>query len=243
MDLSKYFYSFFLIGGIGKIYDDLDELYLVKNERIMETIKTGWTLIIFYFMYTYSKNKYDIFWMLFVWTFLPLVDWVAFTQDPYFLSLVLSITGVGISILFSRNYLSDLKIIYLIPCFLLYCICAPITELFCFELNGPIHDLFKIFGILPNEKTFKLANISTEDLEVSLTKLLTRITSFIFLWIMILGMTFLKFFSFDEEFSNILDSAILLSLTNNGYFLISIINQIYVLYFNEELLKKHKKST
>ena len=242
MDLSKYFYSFFLIGGIGKIYDDLDELYLVKNERIMETIKTGWTLIIFYYMYTYSKNKYDIFWILFVWTFLPLGDWGAYTQDPYFFSLVVSITGVGISILFSRNYLSDLKIIYLIPCFLLYCICAPITEIFCFELNGPIHDLFKFFGILPNENTFKLANISTEELEVSLTKLLTRITSFIFLWIMILGMTFLKFFS-NEEFSNILDSAILLSLTNNGYFLISIINQIYVLYFNEEVLKKHKKST
>ena len=49
---------------------------------------------------------------------------------------------------------------------------------------------------------------------------------------MILGMTFLKYFS-NEEFSNILDSAILLSLTNNGYFLISIINQIHVLYFNE----------
>ena len=208
----------------------------------METIKTGWTLIIFYYLYTYSKNKYDIFWILFVWTFLPLGDWVAYTQDPYFFSLVLSITGVGISILFSRNYLSDLKIIYLIPCFLLYCICAPITEIFCFELNGPIHDLFNFFGILPNENTFKLANISTEELEVSLTKLLTRITSFIFLWIMILGMTFLKFFS-NEEFSNILDSAILLSLTNNGYFLISIINQIYVLYFIEEVLKKHKKST
>ena len=238
MFISKYVYSFFFLGMIGKLYDDLTELYLVDNQRLIETIKTAWTLLIFYFIAYYSDNKYDILWILFVWTFLPLVDWVAYTEDPYFFSLTLSITAVGISTLVSRNYLTDLKLMYLIPCFILYCICAPITEFFCFEFNGPIHDIFKTLNILPDTKQ---TGISDGELEVSFTKLITRIISFVFLFAMILIMYYTKQVIHDEELSQVLSSAMLLSACNNGYFLLSIINQYYSIYVNPEIMKKHHK--
>lgn len=241
MLVSKYVYSFFCLGMVGKFYDDMTELYLIdckKHEKIIETIKTGWTLLIFYFIAHYADNKYDILWMMFVWTFLPLVDWIAFTEDPYMFSLVVSITVVGMMTLICKNYLSNVNFMYLIPCFIIYCICSPITEILCFDFNGPLRNLFKTIGVLPDKTT----DMSHCDLEVSVTKLITRIVSFTFLSFMILIMSYVKQMTGDQELSQMLSSAILLSLCNNGYFLLSIINQYYSIYIDPEIMKKHHKT-
>ena len=241
MIISKYVYSFFCLGMVGKLYDDITELYLIEcknHEKIIETIKTGWTLLIFYFIAYYADNKYDILWMMFVWTFLPLVDWIAFTEDPYFFSLVVSITVVGMMTLICKNYLSNVKLMYLILCFIIYSICSPITEILCFDFNGPLHNFFKTMGVFP----YKTNDISHCDLEVSVTKLITRIVSFTFLSFMILIMYYIKQITDDQELSQILSSAILLSLCNNGYFLLSIINQYYSIYINPEIMKMHQKT-
>lgn len=241
MSISKYVYSFFCIGMVGKLYDDMIELYLVENKRIIETIKTIWTLLIFYFIAYYADNKYDILFMLFLWTFLPLVDWDAFTEDPYFFSLVLSISTIGILTLITRNYLSNLKFIYLIPWFILCCICSPITEILCFDFNGPIHHILKTLHILPETSIFKNMSVPDCDLEVSFTKLITRIVSFVFLSVMILIMYYIQITTDDLELSQALSSGILLSSCNNGYFLLSIINQYYSIYINPEIKKMHHK--
>jgi hypothetical protein len=234
MNISKYIYVFVCFGMIGKLYDDITELYLIENKRVIETIKTFWTILIFYFIAYYADNKYDIFFMMFVWTFLPLVDWNAYTEDPYFFSLVIAITTIGIITLIGRHYLSNLKLIYIIPCFILYCICSPITEILCFDFNGPFRDILIYLNILP-----KSHNIINSDLEVSLTKLITRIVSFVFLCIMIAIMYYIKITTEDLELSQLLSSGILLSLGNNGYFLLSIINQYYSIYINPDIMKMH----
>lgn len=241
MSISKYVYSFFVLGMVGKLYDDTTELYLMKNKRIIETMKTIWTLLIFYFIAYYVDNKYDILFMLFIWTFLPLVDWDAFTEDPYLFSLVLSISTIGILTLITRNYLSNLKLIYLIPWFILCCICSPITEILCFDFNGPIHDILKTFHILPDITYLKDVIMVDSDLEVSFTKLITRIVSVVFLSVMILIMYYIKTITNDLELSQALSSVILLSLCNSGYFLLSIINQYYSIYINPEIKKMHHK--
>lgn len=243
MVISKYVYSFFCLGMVGKFYDDITELYLVdckKHEKIIETIKTVWTLLIFYFIAYYADNKYDILWMMFVWTFLPLVDWIAFTEDPYLFSLVVSITVVGMMTLICKNYLSNVNLVYLIPCFIIYCICSPITEFLCFDFNGPLRNFFKTIGVFVFPD--KTNHMSHCDLEVSVTKLITRIVSFVFLSFMILIMSYINQITDDQELSQILSSAILLSLCNNGYFLLSIINQYYSIYINPEIMKRHHKT-
>jgi hypothetical protein len=227
---------------VGKLYDDMTELYLVENKRIIETIKIIWTLLLFYFIAYYADNKYDILFMLFLWTFLPLVDWDAFTEDPYFFSLVLSISTIGILTLISKNYLSNLKFIYLIPCFILCCICSPITEILCFDFNGPIHHILKTLHILPETSIFKNISVPDGDLEVSFTKLITRIISFVFLCTMILIMYYIQITTDDLELSQSLSSPILLASCNSGYFLLSIINQYYSIYINPEIMKTHHKS-
>jgi hypothetical protein len=241
MYISDYTYSFFFLGMFGKFYDDLTELYLIKNEKLIETTKTCWTLLIFYFMIYYAKNKYDILWMMFVWTFLPLVDWIAFTEDPYLFSLVIFITAVGMLLLTSRNYLSNLKWNYLIPCFILYCICAPITEIFCFKFNGPLNDICKTLNLQPDIKIFKNLDLSDAELEVSFTKLITRIISIIFLLSVSAIAYYFMITTVDEELSQLLSSVILLAVCNSGYFVLSVINQYYSIYINPEVMKKHHK--
>jgi len=232
--MEKYAYVF-IIGIIGKLYDDLTELYLVKNPRILETIKTVWSLIIFYFMSKLASNAYDITWMLFVWTFLPLIDWYAFTDDPYFFSLVLSISVVGTALIFYNKY----TITYLPLIFILYIICSPITELPCFELNGFFHYILKLLNILPEKESYIPFDKKTNTLEVSHDKLITRIISVLFLTCMILLMIYLKTWTTDTDLINGFTSVMYLALCNNGYFILSIINQINVLYFDKDLLAYH----
>lgn len=231
--ISKYSYCF-IMGFILKLYDDIVELYLVDNKRIIETIKTVFTILTFYFIVYYADNKYDILWLVFFGSFLPIVDWVAYTEDPYFFSMTLLFPPIAIATMISKNYLTNINFMYLIPSFILYCVCSPVTEILCFDFNGPLRDIFKAIGILPDNP-----DVSYGDLEVSFKKLITRIVSFVFLWIMILIMGYVKRNTDDQELSQMLSSVILFSLFNNGYFLLSIINQYYSIYINPEIMKKH----
>ena len=77
-----------LLGVILKIYDDVTDLYLLKNARVLECIKTLWTVLWFSCVFYISSNGYDVLWMLFFVNFLSLADWDAYTSDPYFFSLV-----------------------------------------------------------------------------------------------------------------------------------------------------------
>lgn len=238
MDLIPFIYIFF-IGFVGKLYDDLTDLFFVKHERLLETIKTVWTYMILYFMFFMTKNQYDIFSMMFVWTFLPLLDWHAYTNDPYFFSLILMITGLGTGILLTRKYLLDFHPGYFLLAFLLYCICSPLTEWFDFELNGPIYNILQDIGVLPEGKGYIFSDAKSGELEVSQKKLITRCVSFSFLTIVITVLSIIKYFSTNDHLQSVLTSVIYQSLSNNGYFLLSILLQIYVLYFNKDLLNKH----
>lgn len=232
IEMNTYLYLF-LIGFIGKIYDDLQELYLVKHPRLLETIKTFWTIMIFYFMFTLATNAYDILFMLFVWTFLPLVDWYAFTDDPYLFSLTVSISLVGIGILFATPFTFHWT--YFAVAFVFYILCSPITEFFCFELNGPIYDILSSLGILPPGADGHIfATLNEKELEVSPTKLTTRIISVTFLTCMILFVNYLRSFVPDTELYQVYTSVMYLSLVNVGYFVLSILNQINVLYFQSK---------
>ena len=224
-----------LFGAIGKIYDDLVELYMIKNDRLIETIKTFWTILIFYFIFNVSSNGYDILFILFIWTFLPLVDWAAFTEDPYFFSLTLFITIIGITTIILKKF--TFNYLYLPITFFLYCICTPITEMFMFEINGIIPYLLSCFKLVKNE-SIKLSDISIKDLEVSHKKLITRIISVLFLSSMIMLMFFLRKLTTITELDNVYKSVIYLSIVNLSYFFVSVINQINVLYFNKDILNK-----
>ena len=229
MIINKYIYVFF-IGFIGKIYDDITELYLIKNDRLIECIKTFWTGMICYYLFNIASNPYDILWILFIWSFLPLVDWDAFTLDIYMNSLVYNITFIGIILLIVRKQIVNIK--YFLIAFILYCICAPITEFFCFDFNGPLNNLFN---------KCKTNNLTKKEQEVSRKKLKTRIISVLFLTFMSILFFYLKNNSTDDEFKNVCSSVISISLCNNGYFCLSVINQIYVLYFNQKILCIHSK--
>ena len=235
---NKYFISA-VIGFFLKLYDDLDELFFYKNERVMECIKTFYTIINCYYLLYLSNNKYDILWFLFFWGFLPLVDWYAFTGTPYFFSLVLLISLTCLCLIFFNGY--SYRISYFVFVFLLYCICSPISEIYCWEFNGPVFELFKKLNIIDDKKPNIFSGLSKTEIEVSKTKIFTRIRSIIFLIIIIGILYYFINNTNDIEIKELLSSVIQFSIFNISYFILSIINQCYIVYFDNTFIEIHKK--
>lgn len=70
-----------------KIYDDLDELYMIKNQRVLACLRTLQVIILFYWICVLATTKYDILvilWLLLICT----IDWEAFSTDPFFFSVI-----------------------------------------------------------------------------------------------------------------------------------------------------------
>jgi hypothetical protein len=181
-----------------------------------------------------STNKYDILWLLFFCGFLPLFDWYAFTGNPYFFSLVGLIPLTCVSLIVARGYTYNLK--HAVLAWLLYCICSPITEFFCWDFNGPFCDLFKMVNLTPNLKSPEL---SKTEIEVSKTKICTRLKSIIFLSIMIGGLYYAQTAYVDMQ--DLLQSVIQFCIFNMAYLVLSVMNQIYVVYFDNTIITLHKK--
>lgn len=219
----------FLIGVIGKVYDDMNDLYFIKNERLIECIKTIWTTLIFFFIFFISSNGYDILLFLFSWSFLPLIDWEAYASDPYFFSLVVFITIFSSITIKVKEY--KFNYLYIGIAFILYCICSPITEIFMFELNGLVNYICGFLNIIDKKDSYIFSKLSKEELECSYKKLINRVISVLFLCFMVILISYLKTNTENEELINVYRSAIYLSIVNIGYFIISVINQIYKLYF------------
>ena len=89
-----------------------------------------------------------------------------FPIGPHFKAVKVkdNITFIGIILLIVRKQIVNIK--YFLIAFILYCICAPITEFFCFDFNGPLNNLFN---------KCKTNNLTKKEQEVSRKKLKTRI--------------------------------------------------------------------
>lgn len=235
---NKYFICM-VLGFILKMYDDLDELFFYKNEIIMECIKTLYTIITCYYILCISNNKYDILWVLFFCGFLSLVDWYAFTGTPYFFSLVVLVSLMCLCSIFLNSYTYNIG--YFTLAFILYCICSPITEIYCWEFNGPLFELLKKTSIIGDKKENIFSKLSKTEIEVSKTKLATRIISCVFLTIVIGILYYIINNTNNIELQNLLSSVIQFSLFNIAYLLLSIAHQCYVVYFDNSYIELHKK--
>ena len=228
-----------LLGFFLKLFDDLDELFFYKNERVIECVKTTFIIVSCYYLFVAATNKYDILWLLFSCGFLPLIDWYAYTGVPFFFSLVILIPLICLLNIFLNCY--TFKIKYIILSFILYCICSPITEICCWEFNGPIFELFKKNNIIDDKKVNIFSGLSKTEIEVSKKKIYTRITSIIFLSIVIVILNYFIKNSNNTEIQDLLLSVIQLCIFNISYFVLSLIHQCYVVYFDNSFIELHKK--
>lgn len=235
---NKYFICM-VMGFILKLYDDLDELFFYKNERVMECIKTLYTILTTYYILGISYNNYDILWVLYFWGFLPLFDWYAFTGTPYFFSLVVLVSLMCLCSIFFNSYTYNIS--YFTLAIILYCICSPITEIYCWEFNGPLFELLKKFNIIGDKKDIIFSKLTKTEIEVSKTKIVTRISSSIYLTIIIGILYYIINNTNNIELQNLLSSVIQFSLFNMAYLILSITHQSYVVYFDNSYIETHKK--
>ncbi len=233
----------FLMGAVFKIYDDLTELYLIKNQRLLEGVKVTLTTLILLYMGFLIQNQYDLHWLIFMWIALPLADWDALTADPYFSSIILLAATLSGVLFVTKEYYKVFHLGHFALAFFLYILAIPPTEFFNIELNGAIHYLLKKLKILPEGSGYFISNKSKEELEVSEFKFINRginILACLFLMgILYLLSNYIK----TSDYSQIFTSAIYFSLFNIGYYAISMVNQVYVLYFNKDILKLHRKES
>ena len=229
-----------LCGFILKLYDDLDELYLIKNGRLVECAKSFFTALTCFFLFAVANNKYDILLVVYYLS-LSTVDWYAYA-NAYFFSILMIFAPICLFLVIKNKY--SFKFSFLVTAAFLYTFCSPITEVKCFEINGIFHEIFKYMGWVPATKTLQFNTLTKTELEVSHYKLKTRIISVLFTLIVgLLLFYYIKYRAWEgTEMGNFLNSAIYICGFINGYMSLSVYNQYYVLYCdNNRLIDIHTK--
>ena len=95
--------------------------------------------------------------------------------------------------------------------------------------------------MLSEDKTVFKKQFSKVELEVSEKKLFTRIRTVVFLITIIGVFYYITMNTTDSELHEVLSSAIQYSVLNLAYFVLSVINQSYALYFNKKYLELHTR--
>lgn len=127
-----------IYGILVKIYDDLDELYMIKNQRILSCLRTLQVIVLFYWVCVLATNKYDILiilWLLLICTF----DWEAFSTDPFFFSIIAVFVPLCmITFLYHDYYVRPTE--YVLFFMMILCLSTPYPDfLFLTKYNGLYH--------------------------------------------------------------------------------------------------------
>jgi len=226
-----------IYGFVMKLYDDLDELYMITNKRLLVCLQTLQTFILAYWLFVVADTKYD-FVIIIILFGLSLFDWEAYMGDFYFFSITISSIIISFCMLFFRGFSFG---IYELGVFFVFLFLAvPYTEFFCMNPNGFFVEMGKYFHIIPDQPNLSVLSLSTVDLEVSFHKLRTRITTVLYLIGCFLVIQYLKSRTKDVPWRNMLNSFSYLNVFFMFYFGFSIFNQANVLYFQPETLEKLK---
>ena len=240
MDAEIYKYiTVLLFGSILKEYDDLNDLYMMKNPRLLACIQTTLIVILCYWLFVIAQTKYEI--VMFAICFMgSLFDWDAFTSDPFFFASNIMFFALIMLLLYNRSYtfgMGELAIYIIIYIFL----CVPISEIILFKYNGFFYEIGRYFhvysGSLPvkNEKCLTLSDFSETEYEVGDYKLFSRSISILIyiFWIYLLHkcMIFYSKTSSNVNIIHAMQSLVYIITFGIGYMIVSIYNQINVLYF------------
>ena len=226
-----------IYGFVMKLYDDLDELYLISNQRILVCLQTLQTFILAYWLFVVADKKYD-FVIIIILFGLSLFDWEAYMDDFYFFSITISSIVISFIMLFIKGCSFTLYELGIFFVFLF--LAVPYTEFFCMNPNGFFAEMGKYFHIIPEQPNLSVFALSAVDLEVSFHKLRTRIITVLYLIACFLVIRYLISCTKDVAWRNMLNSLSYLNIFFMFYFGFSIFNQANVLYFHPETLEKHK---
>ena len=227
-------------GFFVKMYDDLDDLYLFNNQRIMMVLQTLQTIIMSYWLFVVASTKFD-HWIVIVFLGIFVLDWEAYTGNAYFFSATFGFLILSIGILIVNRCFFTMK--ELLWFFALLFLAMPWTEVICIKVNGIAADIGKYFHLFPpNNDKLTFIQLSETDLEVSFHKLKTRITSLFYMSTALCILFYLKSYSKnDRMWVHLLSALIVLNTCHLAYTTCSIFNQANVLYFHPEIIELHKE--
>jgi hypothetical protein len=234
------FYKMGIMGLWGffmKLYDDLDELYLCKNQRILAVLQTIQTLLLCFWCFVVANTKFDILvTVFFLGTFL--LDWESFASDAYFFSIICLFPIVTIGILLVHTCSFTIKEYVL--SFLLWCLSIPLPEFFCIKYNGFVTQISQFLGISPPSDGITIFKITETELEVSFYKLKIRIMSLFYLIACLCLLFYVKSYYSDRIWTQMISALIAFNSFFMVYICCSIFNQANVLYFHPEIVEIHK---
>lgn len=255
MDAEIYKYiTVFLFGSILKAYDDLNDLYMMKNPRLLACTQTTLIVILCYWLFVIAQTKYEI--VMFAICFMgSLFDWEAFTSDPFFFASNIMFFVLIMLLLYNRGDtfgMGELAIYIIIYVFL----CVPIFEFILFKYNGFFYEIGRYFHVFGSTKTcdtrsesggndeyLRFSDLSETDYEVGDYKLFSRSISVLIyvFWIYLLHkcMIFYSKSSSNTNLIHAMQSLVYIITFGIGYMIVSIYNQVNVLYFHPEVVEMH----
>lgn len=239
--MAKYIF-WFLFGFILKLYDDLDDLYLFKHERIMACLRTLLVIWTCYWIFVLSESKYDLMLSMLMISFF-LFDWEAYTLDPFFFSSSMIFPVIILGLFVIRGYsiypFEELMTYIVFFTFL----CTPLCEFFLIKFNGGIFEWMKPFihfGHFSEEGWWSFLEKTNAELEVSMYKIGCRILGFIYAFTCIYVIQYyLMRYATHDTTKSMFQSLIYINMMWIGYYVLSISNQFNVLYFRPDILAQH----
>jgi hypothetical protein len=251
----------YLIGFVLKLYDDLDDLYMIKNERFMSCLQTLLTLLLCYWLFVLAKNKYEVQ-IILAGTLSALFDWKEWTSDPYFFSVTVVMTVVAVAQLIHTIYQEHgipsmnhtllewvnwihaigYRVIVLMMCVFGFTLIQTIPEAFCVEFNGVFYEMAKwLHWVPPHTDGMTLVTLTKTEREVSVYKLTCRAFHVLYLLVCLCIWSYLRYLCYHTSLYPIFTALSYINLMMMGYFSLSVCNQLYVLYLRPDIIEVHDK--
>ena len=224
----------------------------------MSCLQTLLTILLCYWLFVVAETKYEVQ-IILMGTMCSLIDWKEWTSDPYFFSITVVLTVVSIGQLMWKIYqehgvpsmhhtlmewvnwvhVFGYRVVVLMMCVLVCMLIQAIPEALCLEFNGFFYEMAKVCRLVPlHTEGFTLVTLSTTEREVSTYKLKCRMFHVVYLLVCLCIWYYLRYLTE----SSIFTSLIYMNLMMMGYFSLSVLNQIIVLYFRTDVLELHEKN-
>lgn len=252
----------YLIGFVLKLYDDLDDLYMIKNERLMYCLQTILTIMLCYWLFVAAETKYELQ-IILVGTLSALFDWKEWTRDPYFFSITIVMTVACVYQLMRNIYQEHgiptmnhtmmewlcwihsmgYNVIILMMSVFIFTLIQAIPEAFCVEFNGIFYEMAKLCRLVPQDTDgLTLLTMTKTEREVSTYKLSCRLFHVMYLLVCLCILFYCRYLLYNTSLYPVVKTLSYINIMMMGYFSLSVLNQLYVLYVRSDIIELHKKN-
>ena len=228
----------------------------------MYCIQTILTIMLCYWLFIAAETKYELQ-IILVGTLAAFFDWNEWTRDPYFFSITTVMTVACVGQLMYKIYQEHgiptmnhtmmewfcwihsigYNVIILMMSVFICTMIQAIPEAFCIKFNGIFYEIAKLCRLVPpHTDGFTLITLTKTEREVSTYKLSCRLFHVMYLLVCLCILFYCRYLLYKTSLYPVVKALSYINLMMMGYFSLSVLNQLYVLYVRSDIVELHKKN-